>query len=71
MPRADGTVYHLMLGGRDLDHAFEQFKDSWFEAADHTRSVGVWMNAALVARVLPITDKQTGELTCFMQPLFP
>lgn len=71
MPRADGTVYCILIGARDLEQAFQQFRDHWFSPLDHTRSVGVWQEAALVARVLPITDRNTDELTCFLQELKP
>jgi hypothetical protein len=45
-----------------LDHAFEQFKRDWFRAKEHTGSVGVWHIAALTARILPISNQQSGEL---------
>jgi hypothetical protein len=71
MPRPDGTIFHLMIGARDLDHAFEQFRDSWFRAKEHTRSIDVWMNTALVARVLPILQRRSGEMECFIQEHSP
>lgn len=71
MPRADGTVFHLTLGGRDLDHAFQQFRDGWWTETDHTWAIGVWRNAALVARILPIVDPMTGLMTCFMVAIKP
>jgi hypothetical protein len=67
MPRSDCTVFHVALGARDLEHAFEQFQRDWFRAHEHTGSVGVWHNAALTARVLPISNPQTGEIEPFMQ----
>lgn len=69
MPRPDLTIFHLAIGARDLNHAFEQFQRDWFRPEEHTRAIGVWMNAALIARVLPITDIQTDKLTCFLQEI--
>jgi len=71
MPRADGTVYHLTLGGKDLDHAFQQFRDGWWTETDHTRCVGIWLNSALVAYTMPIVDPMTGLMTCFMVEIKP
>jgi hypothetical protein len=60
-----------MIEARDLDHAFGQFRDSRFRVEEHTRSIGVWMNTALVARVLPILQRQSGEMDCFMREHSP
>lgn len=70
-PRADGTIYHLTLGGRDLAHSFVQFASHWWTAGDHTRSTGVWHQAALVARVLTVLNSQMGEVEPFLQVPFP
>jgi hypothetical protein len=67
MPRPDCTVFHVAIGARDLEHAFEQFQRDWFRAHEHTRSLGVWHNSALTARVLPISNPDTGELEPSMQ----
>jgi hypothetical protein len=71
MPRPDCTVFHVAIGARDLEHAFEQFKRDWFRAHEHTYSVGVWHNAALTARILPTMRGETGEIEPFMQIINP
>ena len=71
MPRPDCTVFYVALGARDLEHAFEQFKRDWFRTEEHTGSVGVSQNAALTARVLPISNSDTGELELSMQIIKP
>ena len=71
MPRPDCTVFHVALGARDLEHAFEQFKRDWFRADEHAGSMGVWHNAALTARVLPIRNQHTHELEPIMEIIKP
>lgn len=68
-PRANGTVFHIAIGATDVNAAFVAFAKDWW--TPDLGAVGVWMNSALVCRVLPIMQKQTGELEPFMQELRP
>ena len=69
-PNADGTVMHIAIGANDINAAFEQFQRDWFRPTMN-RSIGVWHNAALTHRVLPVYNVQTDSLDCFIQPLMP
>lgn len=69
-PHADGTVFHVALGGKDVEDAFREFRRNWW-TVEMTRCVGVWHNAALTHRVLPIYDQGKDEMDCFLQPLTP
>ena len=69
-PFSDGTLSDIMIGARDLDHAFEQYRSEWWRQ-DMTGCVGIWHNAALTARIVPITNMQTDELEPLLQELKP
>jgi hypothetical protein len=70
LPHLDGRITDIAIGAKDLAAAFEQFARDWWRP-DMTGAIGVWHNHALVARVLPTTDRQTGEIKPFMQELIP
>jgi hypothetical protein len=69
-PHADGTVFHVMIGGKTVEVAFQEFRRNWW-TVEMTRAVGVWRNAALTHRVLPIYDEGKDEMDCFLQELKP
>lgn len=68
-PRSNGTVFHVAIGAASVSVAFEQFARDWW--TEDLGAIGVWHNAALVCRVLPVMQQQTGELEPFMQELKP
>jgi hypothetical protein len=70
LPRPDCSVFHVAIGATDLAAAFDQFQLLWWRP-ELTGAIGVWQNHALVARVLPICNPQTGELECFLQEIKP
>lgn len=70
LPFEDGTVLNIALGGKDVEAAFSEFRRNWW-TVEMTRSIGVWHNAALVGRVLPIYDQGRDEMDCFLQELKP
>jgi len=70
MPLDDGSVVNVPIGATDLEAAFRLFRRDWWNV-EMTRSIGVWHNAALVGRVLPIYDQGTEEMDCFLQELKP
>lgn len=70
MPFDDGTVLNIAIGAKDVDAAFHQFRIQWWNCG-MSRAIGVWHNAALTHRVLPIYDQGKDEMDCFLQTLSP
>lgn len=66
LPKPDGSVFHIVLGGKDTAAAFEEFaREYWHEGL--TGSIGVWMNHCLCARVTTIVNNDTGEVRPYLQ----
>ena len=61
----DGEVQVVMIGARDLDHAFQQFARDFWRPEMHS-AIGIWLNSALVGRVLPGSNAD-GEIVPFLQ----
>ena len=69
-PYPDGRVFNRVVGGKDLQAAFETFaREHWLP--ELTSAIGVWHNAALVARVLPAWDNETGEPVPYLKEIDP
>jgi hypothetical protein len=65
-PFSDGTASHLILGGNDLAQAYDEFKRYFWNPCT-PGAIGVWQNGALVARILPGLDQETGENVPLLQ----
>lgn len=59
-PRQDGTIYIAVLGGRNLQDAFEGF--SRYHWTPTMPAVGVWRNSCLEGRVLPVLNVDTLQM---------
>jgi hypothetical protein len=59
-PFLDGTVWTVTIGAKDLDEAYDQYRRYHWNV-ETTGAVGVWMNHALLARVVPVYDEATEE----------
>ena len=58
-PFSDGTVYHLMLGGKTVEDAFEEFRRYYWLPT--YICLAVFQNHCLCARVVAVLNEQTGE----------
>jgi hypothetical protein len=69
-PYPDGRVFNRVVGGADLQTAFNTF------AREHllpelTATIGVWEGTALVARVLVGRNNETGEPVPYLREIDP
>jgi hypothetical protein len=69
-PYPDGRVFNRVVVGSDLQAAFETFvRDHWLP--ELTGAIGVWHNAALVARVLLAWNSETGDSVPYLIEIDP
>lgn len=62
----DATTHVVALGGIDLAAAFDEYRRyHWLPT--YTAAAAVWMNAALVARVVSRIDEETGDALPVLQ----